>query len=283
MTGAFFMININGNIQDASNFAIENNRGFLFGDAIFETIKVNGTKILFLEEHYLRLMASMRICRMEIPMNFTMEFMEEQILKLIELETNKVSNRIRFSVFRDADGFYNPTSNDVQFIITCFELSSEKYLFSTSNYEVELFKDFHVSKHLLSTLKTNNKMINVVASVFAKENGFDNCLLINDDKNVVEAINGNIFMKMGNQLITPPTSDGCLNGIMRKQILAIVNKMENMEMIEKSISPFDLQKADELFISNVITGIQPITKYRKKEFTSEVSKEITELLNNLIN
>lgn len=277
------MINFNGNIQDTSNFAIENNRGFLFGDAIFETIKVNGTKILFLEEHYLRLMASMRICRMEIPMNFTMEFMEEQILKLIELETNKVSNRIRFSVFRDADGFYNPTSNDVQFIITCFELSSEKYLFSTSNYEVELFKDFHVSKHLLSTLKTNNKMINVVASVFAKENGFDNCLLINDDKNVVEAINGNIFMKMGNQLITPPTSDGCLNGIMRKQIIAITAKMENIEIIEKSISPFDLQKADELFISNVITGIQPITKYRKKEFTSEVSKEITELLNNLIN
>jgi branched-chain amino acid aminotransferase len=54
-------------------------------------------------------------------------------------------------------------------------------------------------------------------------------------------------------------------------------------MIEKSISPFDLQKADELFISNVITGIQPITKYRKKEFTSEVAKEITSLLNALIN
>jgi branched-chain amino acid aminotransferase len=277
------MINFNGNIQDTSNFAIENNRGFLFGDAIFETIKINGTKILFLEEHYLRLMASMRICRMEIPMNFTMEFMEEEILKLIELQINKVSNRIRFSVFRNADGFYNPTSNDVQFVITCSKLSSEKYVFLPLNYEVELFKDFHVSKHLLSTLKTNNKMINVVASVFAKENGFDNCLLINEDKNVVEAINGNIFMKMGNQLITPPTSDGCLNGIMRKQIIAIASKMENIEMIEKSISPFDLQKADELFISNVIAGIQPITKYRKKEFTSEVSKEITELLNNLIN
>lgn len=277
------MINFNGNIQDTSNIAIENNRGFLFGDAIFETIKVNGSKILFLEEHYLRLMASMRICRMEIPMNFTMEFMEEEILKLIELQTDKVSNRIRFSVFRNAEGFYNPTSNDVQFLITCSKLSSEKYSISTSNYEVELFKDFHISKHLLSTLKTNNKMINVVASVFAKENGFDNCLLINDDKNVVEAINGNIFMKMGNQLITPPTSDGCLNGIMRKQIISIVNKMENIEMIEKSISPFDLQKADELFISNVITGIQPITKYRKKEFTSDIAKEIKELLNNSIN
>ena len=276
------MINFNGNIQDNSNFTIENNRGFLFGDAIFETIKVNGTKILFLEEHYLRLMASMRICRMEIPMNFTMEFMEEEVLKLIDLQTNKASNRIRFSVFRNADGFYNPTSNDVQFIITCSELTSEKYMLTTSNYEVELFKDFHVSKHLLATLKTNNKMINVVASVFAKENEFNNCLLINEDKNVVEAINGNIFMKMGNQLITPPTSDGCLNGIMRKQVIAIANKIENIEMIEKSISPFDLQKADELFISNVITGIQPITKYRKKEFTSELATEITELLNNSI-
>lgn len=277
------MINCNGNIQEASHFAIENNRGFLFGDAIFETIKVNGTKILFLEEHYLRLMASMRICRMQIPMNFTMEFMEEEILKLIDLQSNKVSNRIRFSVFRNADGLYNPTSNEIQFLITCSELSSEKYVFSTSNYEVELFKDFHISKHLLATLKTNNKMINVVASVFAKENGFENCLLVNDDKNVVEAINGNIFMKMGNQLFTPPTSDGCLNGIMRKQIIALVSKMENIEMIEKSISPFDLQKADELFLSNVISGIQPITKYRKKEFTTGLAKEITELLNNLIN
>ena len=55
--------------------------------------------------------------------------------------------------------------------------------------------------------------------------------------------------------------------------------MENIEIIEKSISPFDLQKADELFISNVITGIQSITKYRKKEFTSEFSKEVMGLLN----
>jgi len=277
------MINCNGNIQNNSNLAIENNRGFLFGDAIFETIKVNGTKILFLEEHYLRLMASIRICRMEIPMNFTMEFMEEEILKLIELQTSKVSNRIRFTFFRDAEGFYYPASNDVQFIITCSELSSVKYVFSTAKYEVELFKDFHVSKHLLATLKTNNKMINVVASIFAKENGFQNCLLINEDKNIVEATNGNVFMKIGSQLITPPISDGCLNGIMRKQIIAIANKMETIEMIEKSISPFDLQKADELFISNVITGIQPITKYRKKEFTSEVAKEISDLLNALIN
>jgi branched-chain amino acid aminotransferase len=277
------MINYNGEMQNTSNLAIENNRGFLYGDAIFETIKVNGTKILFLEPHYLRLMASMRICRMEIPMHFTMEFMEKEILNLVELQTNQISHRIRFSVFRDAAGLYMPTSNEVQFICTCTELLSGTYLYLKAPYEVELFKDFHVSKHLFTTLKTNNKMINVVASIFAKENGFQNCLLINEDKNVVEATNGNLFMKMGNQIITPPIADGCLNGIMRKQVIAIISKMHGYEVIEKSISPFDLQKADELFITNVITGIQPITKYRKKEFTSEVAKEITDLLNALIN
>lgn len=277
------MINFNGNIQDNSQISIENNRGFLFGDSIFETLKVNGSNILFLEEHYLRLMASMRICRMEIPMPFTMEFMEEEILKLIHVQENKTSNRVRFTVFRNAEGLYNPSSNEIQFIITSTNLTSENYIFNSSNYEVELFKDFHVSKHLLSTLKTNNKMTNVVASVFAKENDFANCLLINDDKNVVEAINGNIFMKIGNQLITPPITDGCLNGIMRKQIMAIVNKMENIEMVEKSISPFDLQKADELFLTNVIIGIQPITKYRKKEFLTVLSSELIIQINNTIN
>lgn len=72
---------------------------------------------------------------------------------------------------------------------------------------------------MLSTLKTNNKIVNVTASVFAKENDLQNCILLNNEKNVVEAINGNIFLLFGNKLITPPVSDGCLNGIMRKQII----------------------------------------------------------------
>ena len=59
------------------------NRAFLYGDGVFETVKVINNKILFLEDHYFRLMASMRVIRMEIPMNFTMEYLEEQILVLV--------------------------------------------------------------------------------------------------------------------------------------------------------------------------------------------------------
>ena len=273
------MVNYNGNIQENSNFSIESNRGFLYGDAIFETIKVLDNKVLFLEDHYFRLMASMRICRMEIPMNFTMEFFEEQILKLTNSLEKSNSFRVRFSVFRNSDGFYTPISNEIEFIIVAIPSENTVYTIEKSHYEVELYKDFFIPKQLLSTLKTNNKMLQITGSIFAKENGYDNCLVLNDEKNVVEALQSNLFMKIGNVVVTPPISDGCLNGIMRKQVIEILNKMDGIEVKETSISPFDLQKADELFLTNVITGIQPITKYRKKEYTANFSNEILVKLN----
>ena len=276
------MINYNGNVQENSNLTLENNRGFLFGDAVFETVKVVNNTVLFAEDHYFRLMASMRICRMEIPMNFTLEYFEEQILNLSNSQNISDSCRARMTFFRDSDGFYLPNSNDVGFIVTAQKLNTKEYSVSNDFYEVELYKDFYISKHLLSTLKTTNKMINITGSVFAKENDYHNCILLNDDKSVVEALNGNLFMKIGNTISTPPVSDGCLNGIMRKQLIAIINKMEGYECVEKSISPFDLQKSDELFITNVISGIQPITKYRKKEFGIDFSIKLNDKLNELI-
>ena len=274
------MVNFNGTIQDSSNLVIENNRGFLFGDSVFETMKVVNNKILFLEDHYFRLMASMRICRMEIPMNFTMEYFENQVLNLLNATTDIDNDcRVRFSVFRSGDGFYLPKTNETEFVVTISKLENVMYSIYDSAYEVELFKDSYVTKQLLSTLKSNNKMIQITGSVFANENGYDNCLLLNDDKNVVEALQGNVFMLLKGELITPPLSDGCLNGIMRKQIIEIASKMEDVKFVEKSISPFDLQKADELFISNVIIGIQPVSKYRKKEFTSTLSAKIIGRLN----
>ena len=89
-------------------------------------------------------------------------------------------------------------------------------------------------------------------------------------------------MLLGSKLITPPISEGCLNGVMRKQILNLAKKLEKLEVVEEPISPFDLQKADELFITNVIKGIQPITQYRKKSFVTTVSNQLLEKLNEMI-
>lgn len=276
------MINFNGVLQDSNLQLTVSNRSFLYGDGVFETMKIVNNKILFFEDHYFRLMASMRIIRMQIPMEFTLEYLEDEILKLASANNVQYSARIRFTVFRNEGGFYLPTDNSVSYVIQATSIEYPKYQFAKATFEVDLYKDFVVPKQLLSTLKTANKITHVTASIFAKENDLDTTLLINEDKNVIEAANGNLFMLMGNKLITPPISEGCLNGIMRKQLIALAKKIDSIEMIEQPISPFDLQKADELFITNVITGIQPITKYRKKEFGIALSEKILEQLNRSI-
>ena len=276
------MINYNGEIQSSDTTLSNTNRGFLYGDGVFETLKIVNNKILFIEDHYFRLMASVRIVRMQIPNNFTLEYLEEQVLNLAKANNCENSARVRLTVFRNDGGFYLPQTRSVSFLIQVFPLQDASYSFSDAMYEVDLYKDFYITKQLLSTIKTTNKMINITGSIFADENDLQNCLLLNNEKNVVEALNGNLFMLIGNQLITPSIEDGCLNGIMRKQVLQVTRKIEDFEVLEQPISPFDLQKADELFITNVITGIQPITKYRKKEYKSDLSKVLLEKINNLI-
>lgn len=275
------MINCNGNlILKSEGFIAAENRGLQYGDAVFETIRVSNRKLYFWEDHYFRLMASMRILRMEIPMSFSMDFLEKEVLKTIEASNELSTNyRVKIYVNRKTGGKYTPKTNDVDYFISFEKLDSELYAVNDSFYEVELFKDYYIPSSLLSTIKTSAKIINVLGSIFAEENGFDNCLLLNDKKQVIEALNGNIFMVRGTTIITPPIEDGCLRGILRKQLIEICSESKEYNLEETSISPFDLQKADELLITNVINGIQPVKKFRKKEFSSLVAKNLLQKLN----
>jgi branched-chain amino acid aminotransferase len=274
------MTNFNGTITDKAQLLSIQNRGYAYGDSLFETIKVSHSKLFFWEDHYFRLMASMRIMRMEIPMSFTMEFLEEQIQNTLQaVHLDKASARVKLSVFRNEGGLYLPNTNDVSFIITAKQIDDDFYTAKSDFYEVDLFKDYYVSPTLLSTLKTNNKALNVVGSIYAKENNLNNCLILNTNKHVIEALNGNVFVVTGNMIKTPPISDGCLKGVMRKKIIDILKINNAYELVEASISPFELQKADEIFITNVIVGIQPVTKYRKKLFVAEVSNNLLQKIN----
>ena len=275
------MINLNGDSIVQEN-VLTQNRAFLYGDAVFETVKIVKGKILFLEDHYFRLMASMRILRMEIPMDFTMEFFEGQVLSTVSNNGFEQSARARITVYRNDGGYYLPTTNTISYLIHTSPLENQFFVLENKECEVDLYKDFYISKQLISSLKTTNKVIHVTASIYADENGYNNCIMLNDSKNVVEVLQGNLFMLQGNKLITPPISEGCINGIMRKQVLALAKKIEGLEVVEDVISPFDLQKADELFYTNIIKGIQSITKYRKKEYTNEIAKELVEQLNAFI-
>ena len=275
------MINLNGTLHTASEtYLSADNRGLHYGDAVFETMRFSGGKLYFWEDHYFRLMSSMRMMRMEIPMTFTPEYLEEEIQKTVAAsETPQKAFRVKLLVWRTAGGKYTPSTRSVEFLIQTEALEVPFYTIEEQPYEVELFKDHYVHSGILSTLKSNNKLINVLGSIFAEENHYQNCLLLNEHKQVVEALNGNIFLVQGYKIKTPPLTDGCLNGVLRKQIINILGSLPDYVLDESSVSPFELQKSDEIFVTNVIGGITPITKYRKKEFGTTVAKELLAKLN----
>ena len=143
------MLNFNGTLIAKSEINLSSeNRAFKYGDAIFETINILNKRVVFWEDHYFRLMASMRMLRMDIPMSFTLEYLENEILKTIENSLDK-NLRIRLTVFRKDGGLYAPVTNEVDFLIE----ASENTYQTKKEYRIDLFKDFYNYSGLLSTIK----------------------------------------------------------------------------------------------------------------------------------
>lgn len=275
------MINFDGELlSESSTYFNADNRGFAHGDALVETLRIAPQKIYFWEDHYLRLMASMRILRMEIPMNFTMEYLEDQILNTIKesgLEDKSVIAHLY--IFRKARKDGADLTNEVSFLISPKKETTPFYRTHDNSYGIDLFKDHYVQAGMISNLSTVNSVLKTIGSVYASENGYEDCILLNDSKNVVQTLKGNIFLVNQTQIKTPPLSDGCRNGILRKKMIELLSRLPEYTLEEASISPFELQKADELFITDIIEGIQSVTQYRKAKYTTEVAKDLLGKLN----
>ena len=87
--------------------------------------------------------------------------------------------------------------------------------------------------------------------------------------------NANIFILKGTVIKTPALTEGCIKGIVRTKVIEIIAKNKEYTLEETNISPFEIQKADEVFITNAIMGIQAITNYKKKSFISDFSDKIS--------
>lgn len=258
------MVDFNGELIADEDIRLNiDNRGLKFGDSLFETVKVKNKKVVFAEDHYFRLMASMRMLRMEIAMEFTLEFFIAEILKTVNAN-DLADARARFTVYRKDGGLYLPKTNAVDFLIEAMPYDYR----TKGTYRADLFKDYYQYSGILSTLKTNNKILNTLAAIYARENELDTCFILNERKNLVEAVHSNLFLIKGNTVYTPALSEGCLKGIVRKKIIGLLEKSGDLTLEETAISPFDLLKADEVFITNSITGVQPVTHYRKKVYST---------------
>ena len=277
------MINYQGNIIDTNDLPVGDvKRATMYGDAVFETIRMRDNKLLFVEDHYFRLMASMRILRMPIPMEFTPEFFVDEANKLAE-EVAVTDGRLRLQVVRKSEGKYTPqTNNECVWWMELEELDTQDYEWRPNGLKVDLFKDHYVQPGLLSTLKSSNSLLYVLAGIFAQENGLDAMLLVNDKKMLVEANAANVFVLKDNVLKTAPLEDGPLRGVFRKNLIGWAKEI-GLEIKEESINPFELQKADEIWLTNTITGVQWVEQYRKRTYKGDKAKELVELLQRKLN
>lgn len=275
------MINVNGHLIESENATVAlDNRGLNYGDAIFETMRFADGKLFFWKDHYRRLISTLGILKMEVPNAFKIDLLEQEILRTVRTSNSLNGGfRIKLLVWRKTGGKYGPISNKVEYAITFEKLEASAYILKETKYEIALFKDHLISSGILSSLKTNNKLVNILGSIFAKENGYENCLLLNENQRVVEALNGNVFLIFDDTIFTPPITDGCLNGIMRKHIISIAKKIPNYKVKEVSVSMSDVLSADEIFITNVIQGIVSVSKFREKTYGNEVAGIILPKLN----
>ena len=270
------MIVLNGNVYTDLNSAPSNDLQAILQAAnpFKESVRVEAGKIVFWEAHYFRMMASMRILRMGIPMTYTMEYLEEQVLLLLqESDLLKKAVQIHFSFFSTGS-----ISRSIPIVPSSFLIHAEacKTMLGvqTSDHSIDLYKDHWVVKGLYGTLEQSNDRLRKLASVYAFENDFEDCVLLNEDKQITETITGAIFVVKGNQIKTPPLTSGCRSSVYRQVVIDLLVKLDGLDLVEDVVSPFELQKADELFVVSLSNGIQSVKQYRKKVFVSTTAESL---------
>ncbi|MCT4623544.1 MAG: aminotransferase class IV [Schleiferiaceae bacterium] len=278
------LVSFNGEIFDDIELEMHtDNRAFKYGDGVFETMKFANGKINFWEDHYFRLMSAMRIVRMEIPMEFSPEFLEDKIQELISAKhQEKQSCTIRLSIIRKDGGKYTPVTNEIDWLLETHVVESSTFEWVETGLKMDVFKDHYKPQGLLSNIKSINCLIYTVAGIYAKENELDDVVLVNANKHVVEAVSSNVFLMTGNKLTTPTIESGCLRGVIRKNILKIAAK-NGFEVEERDFSPFEIQRADEMFLTNSVSGIRWVEYFKKKKFGFERTRELFETLNQALN
>jgi len=278
------MVNFNGTLFPADQTLFKaGNRAFLYGDRLFETIRYQNGKLLFWEDHYFRMMGGACILRMDIPIHFNIEFFEDEIIKTIEackLASN--SARVRLCIYRVDGGLYRPTDRSFEYLIEVGNLQVSDLCLNDKGLEIDVFHDHLKPKQALSNFKGGNSMISVLSSIYAHENNLDEAIVLNSESHICETTASNIFVVIGKCIYTPALSTGCVDGIVRKQIIENAGSW-GYTIEEKNMKTFELIMADEIFLTNSIKGIQWVGTYKKKNYRNEVTSDIFGKLQRLIN
>lgn len=230
--------------------------------SISERLRYTKGKILLWETHYFRIIAALRRHRFIIPMDFTMDHLKNEVDKTVEQNTTLFEDYLlHFKFIKNEKGVF--------FILTADGVPSYTPL-SSDYYALDLYKEEWISNGFFSNLSNTNQTLREIAKTYANENGLEDCVLLNDQKNLVEATSGTLYLIQGNNILTPNLESGCQDFALRAAFNLWLEKGQGeYKLFEQVINPFELQKSEEIIILSIEKGIQNVSHYRKTNYTKE--------------
>ena len=258
-----------------------NNRAFCYGDALFETMHAFGTEIQFANDHFQRLFNGLQVLKME----FTDELLPQKILREITrlLNRDKLFGgvRIRLTVFRNTGGLFKPQTNSTSYLIETKALDFEHYELNQKGLSIDVFTELRKYYNAFSAFKTANSLVNVMAGIWAKEQNLDDCLITNEKGAIIESYHSNLFLIKGNNIFTPAIEQGCIDGVMRNNIIKIASDT-GMRIEQKiKLNEEALVEADEIFLTNAIEGIRWVGAFKQRRYFNKTSKMLCFKLNEM--
>lgn len=234
---------------------------------------------MFFDFHFERLKKSINILEYSKTDFFNKEFLLKEINRVLNKNKHFKSAKIRLTIFRNDGGMYLPETNDISYLIESYPLDYEAYIINQKGISISIFNKVKKPINILSTFKNGNSLIYVLASNYAKNNGFDDALILNEKNEIIEATNSNLFIIIKNKLLTPSSYSGCVNGVMKNVIIECARKL-NLNIEENAvITESDLLIADEVFLTNSIVGIKWVLSFNERRYFCKYSKKLIELLN----
>lgn len=248
-----------------------NDRGFLLGDGLFETIKVENKHLLFFQEHYQRLATS--ALKLEIPFELSLIELKGQCRRLLEINRFAKTASLRITLTRGISqrGIQVPPNPLPTLMITVIPYNQSAAISSPTLYITDIKRN---EASLLSRLKTLNCLELVLARQQAVKAGYQEGLMLNTKGAITETSIGNLFAVINEQIFTPRVEDGLLPGIMRRIIIKVAAQI-GKPIIEKTLYAADLCRATEIFQVNSLVEIQSFSKVNEHPLLSMEKAVIT--------
>ena len=272
-------VNNNGNVLPNTGATIAaGNRSYLYGDGLFESIRIMNGSPINVPNHFNRLVEGSKAIKMRLPSFFTAAFFEDKIKELLQESAITEGGKCRISIDRATGGTYFPETNEVSYFIEVYPYDANHFELNSKGLEVDIYMDMKKQKNFLSNYKTKNGLMYVMAAIAAKEKNLDDLLLSNEKGGILESSNSNIFVVSNGVLYTPGLDEGCLAGTMRMQVINLAIQ-HGIKVYECAILPQNLLAADEIFLTNAIRGISWVGGYRTKRYFNVIARRIQSYLN----